>query len=94
MIKIDYNLYFTHLQGDACEKVMSFETGSFNFIIHDPPARALSRTDIYGLEFYSQLRRVLSNDGSLFHYIGTNISKMLCDTLAVQKIFWIDLFFI
>jgi predicted methyltransferase len=59
------------LQGDACEKVKEFESGSFNFIIHDPPARALSRTDIYGLEFYSQLRRVLTNDGSLFHYIGT-----------------------
>ena len=58
------------MQGDACEKVQSFESESFNFVIHDPPARALSRTDIYGLEFYSQLRRVLTNDGTIFHYIG------------------------
>lgn len=58
------------MQGDACEKVQAFESGSFNFVIHDPPARALSRTDIYGLEFYSQLRRVLTNDGTIFHYIG------------------------
>jgi predicted methyltransferase len=51
------------------------ESGSFNFVIHDPPARALSRTDVYGLEFYSQLRRVLTNDGSLFHYIGRKLQR-------------------
>ena len=45
-------------------------------MIHDPPARALSRTDVYGLEFYSQLRRVLTNDGSLFHYIGMQLQKL------------------
>ena len=53
----------------------SFESNSFNFIIHDPPARALSRTDIYGIEFYTELRRILTNDGTLFHYIGNPESK-------------------
>jgi hypothetical protein len=43
--------------------------------VHDPPARALSRTDVYGLDLYSELRRVLTNDGTLFHYIGNPDSK-------------------
>lgn len=63
------------LQGDSCELVRSFPDNSFNFICHDPPARALTRTDVYGLQFYSELRRVLTKDGMLFHYIGNPDSK-------------------
>jgi predicted methyltransferase len=43
--------------------------------VHDPPARALCRTDLYGLQFYKQLRRVLRPGGQLFHYIGSPDSK-------------------
>jgi predicted methyltransferase len=63
------------LQGDSCELVRTFDDNSFNFICHDPPARALTRTDVYGLQFYSELRRVLTKDGMLFHYIGNPDSK-------------------
>jgi predicted methyltransferase len=55
--------------------VTKFESGSYNAIIHDPPARALTRTDVYGQQFYSELRRILTNDGTLFHYIGNPDSK-------------------
>jgi predicted methyltransferase len=48
---------------------------SFNTIIHDPPAQALCRTDLYGLEFYCDLRRILATNGQLFHYIGNPSSK-------------------
>ena len=30
---------------------------------------------MYGLQFYSELRRVLTKDGMLFHYIGSPDSK-------------------
>ena len=48
---------------------------SYNVIVHDPPARALTRTDIYGSNFYKDCRRVLTNNGQLFHYIGNPDSK-------------------
>ena len=35
----------------------------------------MTRTDVYGLQFYSELRRVLTKDGMLFHYIGSPDSK-------------------
>jgi predicted methyltransferase len=44
-------------------------------VVHDPPARALCRTDLYGIEFYQQLNRVLRRGGQLFHYIGSPESK-------------------
>jgi len=33
-------------QGDSCEIVRQFPAQTFNFVCHDPPARALSRTDV------------------------------------------------
>lgn len=48
---------------------------SFDIVIHDPPARALCRTDLYGIAFYKELRRILRSGGQLFHYIGNPNSK-------------------
>lgn len=56
--------------GDVCEIIKHFKDNSFNFIVHDPPALCLSKTDIYGQTFYRDLRRVLATKGTLFHYIG------------------------
>ena len=66
---------FTLIPGDACQIIKSFASQSFSCIIHDPPARALCRTDLYGLLFYKELRRVLRHGGQLFHYIGSPDSK-------------------
>lgn len=44
-------------------------------MIHDPPARNLCRTDLYSLSFYQQLKRVLTTNGILYHYIGNPSSK-------------------
>ena len=71
----DGSLPIRVLQGDACEIIKSFEDNSFNAICHDPPARALTRTDVFSLSFYKQLRRVLKPQGTLFHYIGDVKSK-------------------
>lgn len=62
-------------QGDSCNLVKSIASNSINVIIHDPPARALCRSDLYGLEFYKDLRRVLTSNGIMFHYIGNPDSK-------------------
>jgi predicted methyltransferase len=63
------------LRGDSTELIRTFESNSFDFCIHDPPAHALCRTDLYGLDFYKQLHRVLSSSGSMLHYIGNPSSK-------------------
>jgi len=63
------------LRGDACEVVRTFPDHSFHRVIHDPPARAICGTDLYSLEFYTQLRRVLCDDGVLYHYIGNPGSR-------------------
>ncbi len=55
--------------GDAFEVIKNFEDEKFNFIIHDPPRFSLA-PELYSLEFYSQLFRVLKSGGKLFHYTG------------------------
>ena len=70
----DSTLPITILRGDGCAVVQTFADASFDAIIHDPPALALCKTDLYGLAFYRQLRRVLKEGGRLYHYIGTSIS--------------------
>jgi predicted methyltransferase len=64
------------LQGDTCEIVKLFSEGAFDVVIHDPPARALCKTDLYGLLFYKDVHRILKKgSGQLFHYIGNPTSK-------------------
>ena len=53
--------------------IKSFKTDYFSAIIHDPPARSLCRTDLYGVAFYKELYRVVS--GPIFHYIGNSKSR-------------------
>eukprot|EP01041_Mallomonas_annulata_P002928 gene2928-5753_t len=71
----DGSLPIEILRGDACDIIQTLPDASFDGIVHDPPARALCRTDLYGLEFYKQLRRVLRDGGKLYHYIGNPTSK-------------------
>jgi predicted methyltransferase len=60
--------------GDAFEIVPTFAANSFDAILHDPPTMALAG-ELYSLEFYERLRRVLRPNGKLFHYIGDPLSK-------------------
>ncbi|MEM2667824.1 MAG: methyltransferase [Candidatus Methanomethylicaceae archaeon] len=55
--------------GDAFQEIRNFEDEYFNFIIHDPPRISIAQ-ELYSLEFYKQLFRVLNNNGRIFHYIG------------------------
>ncbi|MBS7633939.1 methyltransferase [Candidatus Bathyarchaeota archaeon] len=55
--------------GDAFWEVQKFEDKHFNFIIHDPPRISIA-PELYSLEFYRQLFRVLKDNGRLLHYVG------------------------
>lgn len=60
--------------GDAFDVAQVFPDASFDIVIHDPPYLALAG-ELYSLEFYRQLQRVLKPGGRLFHYVGDPASK-------------------
>lgn len=55
--------------GDVFEVVKDLAAGSFEAVIHDPPTVSLGG-ELYGVEFYGELRRILRRGGRLFHYVG------------------------
>jgi predicted methyltransferase len=68
------NSKITQLMGDSYDLIEGFEGGSFDRIIHDPPAFNLAG-DLYSGGFYAELYRVLRSRGRLFHYIGDPESR-------------------
>jgi len=60
--------------GDSAEVITGFEMGAFDVVIHDPPMFSLAG-DLYSLEFYREVKRVLRRRGRFFHYIGNPESK-------------------
>ncbi len=54
---------------DVSKYINKFNNSYFDSIIHDPPRISLSG-ELYGMEFYSELFRVLKKKGVLFHYTG------------------------
>ena len=64
------------VRGDVCEHIKTLPDSSFSTIIHDPPALALCKgSDLYGQNFYNDLKRVLTPNGRLFHYVGSPESR-------------------
>ncbi len=57
------------IHADIFEYISTFESESFDSIIHDPPRFSLAG-ELYGEAFYRELFRVLKRRGSLFHYTG------------------------
>jgi len=55
--------------GDSFEVIQNLSDNDFTCILHDPPTISLAG-DLFSLEFYNQLYRVLQRKGRLFHYIG------------------------
>lgn len=60
--------------GDSYDEIALFGDETFSIIIHDPPTFSLAG-ELYGLDFYRQLHRVLRPKGRLFHYIGDPRSR-------------------
>lgn len=65
--------------GDAYEIVPTFPAASFDAVLHDPPTFSLAG-ELYSLDFYKELFRVLRRGGKLFHYIGDPESKFGANT--------------
>lgn len=84
---------------DAVEALRGFPDGFFDCILHDPP-RLSHAGELYSLEFYKGLYRVLKKGGRLFHYTGTpgaargkNIPKgvkLRLGEAGFEKIFWVE----
>jgi predicted methyltransferase len=68
------NPKITQLVGDSFDIVAEMDSSRFTRVIHDPPVFSLAG-DLYSSEFYSELHRVLRNNGRLFHYVGDPESK-------------------
>lgn len=62
------------LKTDIFEEIKIFKSNMFDAIIHDPPRLSFA-SELYSLEFYKQLFRVLKNSGKLYHYTGSPGSK-------------------
>jgi predicted methyltransferase len=68
------NPRISQIIGDSFDVVANMESASFTRVIHDPPAFSLAG-DLYSMEFYQELHRVMRNHSLLFHYIGNPQSK-------------------
>jgi len=55
--------------GDVFQEIQKFSDKKFNFVIHDPPRISIA-PELYSLEFYRQLFRVLKDNGRILHYVG------------------------
>jgi predicted methyltransferase len=60
--------------GDVYDAIDTFDDGSFDIVIHDPPTINIAG-DLYSEAFYRKLRRVTARRGRVFHYIGDPDSR-------------------
>lgn len=60
--------------GHAWDVIEELPDGSFSAIVHDPPMFNMAG-ELYSLDFYKELYRLLGRKGRLFHYIGNPKSK-------------------
>jgi len=62
------------LKTNIFDEIKVFKSSMFDAIIHDPPRLSLA-SELYSLNFYKQLFRVLKNNGKMYHYTGSPGSK-------------------
>jgi len=60
----------TLTQGDISEQIVTLPNESVDAILHDPPRFGIAG-ELYSLNFYAQLARVIKRKGKLFHYTGS-----------------------
>ncbi len=61
-------LQLTH--ADVSQAIMALPDAAFDAALHDPPRFGIAG-ELYSLDFYRQLARVLRKGGRLFHYTGS-----------------------
>ncbi len=59
----------TLTQGDIVAGIGQLSTGAVGAVLHDPPRFGIAG-ELYSLDFYRELHRVLRRGGRLFHYTG------------------------
>ena len=62
------------IKSSVFDEIKVLKSSMFDAVIHDPPRLSLA-TELYSLEFYKQLFRVLKKGGKLYHYTGSPGSK-------------------
>ena len=62
------------IKTNVFDEIKVFKSNMFDVVIHDPPRLSLA-TELYSLDFYKQIYRVLKNNGKLYHYTGSPGSK-------------------
>ena len=62
------------LKTDILNEIKLFKAQMFDVVIHDPPSLSLA-SELYSLEFYKQIFRVLRKNGKLYQYTGNPGSK-------------------
>ncbi|MBI2655740.1 SAM-dependent methyltransferase [Candidatus Woesearchaeota archaeon] len=73
-IELFNNKKISIMKTDVFDEIKIFKSSMFDAIIHDPPRLSLA-SELYSLDFYRQLFRVLKNKGKLYHYTGSPGSK-------------------
>ena len=68
--KLFNNAKIEIINGNIFEKIKEMQNSFFDAVIHDPP-RFSTAGELYSLEFYLELLRVLKPGGTLFHYVGS-----------------------
>jgi predicted methyltransferase len=68
------NPRISQVVGDIDDVIDTFDDGSFDIIIHDPPTMNIAG-HLYGEAFYRKLYRVTARRGRVFHYIGDPTSR-------------------
>jgi predicted methyltransferase len=54
---------------DVLKEIVKIKDNEFDYILHDPPNVKING-DLYSLNFYKELHRVLKPNGKLYHFIG------------------------
>ncbi len=54
---------------DVIKAIMKIDDNKFDLILHDPPNVKIEG-DLYSLNFYKELYRVLKRGGTLYHFVG------------------------
>ncbi len=62
------------IKTDIFEGIKDFKNNMFDVVIHDPPSLSLA-SELYSLDFYKQLFRIMKNNGKLYHYTGNPGSR-------------------
>ncbi len=62
------------INGDATSEIEKLNNNQFNGILHDPPRFSMG-SELYTLDFYQEIYRVLKPKGILYHYVGAPGSR-------------------